>query len=66
MLETLEDHLSAMLNQLDIRPVCDPNVDVSEEFDPSLPIDSDKNKVYRVFSIDAIDEMFPKKGSDMI
>lgn len=66
MLETLEDHLSAMLNQLDIRPIFDPSVDVSQEFDPSLPIESDKNKVYRIFSIDAIDEMFPKKGSDVI
>ena len=64
MLEELEDCLAAMLNNLDVAPVLDPNESVEGEFDLSRPIRARENKVYQVFSIETIEKMFPKKGRD--
>lgn len=66
ILEELEDHLSSMLNNLDVEPVPDPTESVYGEFDLSKPIRSRDNKVYRVFSIDIIDQLFRKKGRDEV
>ncbi len=63
-LEEIEDCLSGMLNNLDVEPVIDPDETVEGEFDISKPVNSRANKVYQVFSIEVIERMFPKKGSD--
>ena len=63
-LEELEDCLAAMLNNLDVEPVLDPNESVEGEFDLSKPIRSKENKVYQIFSIETIEKMFPREGRD--
>ncbi len=64
MLEELEDHIGSMLNKLDVEPVLDLEETVATEFDINKPIRSKDNKVYRVFSIETIEKLFGKKGSD--
>jgi len=63
-LEELEDCLAAMLNNLDVEPVLRPNESVEGEFDLSKPIRARENKVYKIFSIETIEKMFPKKGRE--
>lgn len=61
-LEEVENLLSAMLNNLGVQPVPDSEETLSEEeFDMTKPVRSPKNTVYRVFSIEAIEAMFPSK-----
>ena len=64
MLESLEDCLASMLNNLDVEPKMTRNESVDGEFDISKSIRAKENKVYQIFSIETIEKMFPKKGSD--
>ncbi len=64
MLEEVEDCISTMLNNMDVEPVRDPYESVEGEFDVNKPIRARENKIYQVFSIEAIENMFPKKGGD--
>lgn len=61
-LESVENRLSAMLNNLGVEPVPDKNENITCEFDIQKPIRSADNKVYRVFSVETIEAMFDKKG----
>jgi hypothetical protein len=53
-----------MLNNLDVEPKMTQNESVDGEFDISKSIRAKENKVYQIFSIETIEKMFPKKGSD--
>lgn len=64
MLREVKDRIAGILNNLDVEPIFDPYESVEGEFDVNKPIRSKDNKVYRVFSIETIEAMFPKKGSD--
>ena len=61
MLEEVEDRLSSILNNLDVEPVLDNEETVYGEFDMTKPIRARENKVYKIFSIDAIDRMIAKQ-----
>ena len=63
MLAKLDDRLSSMLNNLDVEPIVNPEETVEGEFDISKPIKARENKIYRIFSIETIERMFPRKGS---
>lgn len=63
-LEMLENHLSAILNNLGIEPVVDKSINIKNEFDIKLPIDSPQNKVYKIFSIEVIEELFSSNGGE--
>lgn len=66
MLGEVEDQLSAMLNNLGVEPVYQPEENVDKEFDLTKPFHARENSVYKVFSIETIEAMFSKKkkGSD--
>ncbi len=64
MLEKLEDCISSILNNLDVEPTFDPYDAIDDEFDLNKPFRSRENRVYQIFSIETIERMFPKKGSD--
>lgn len=64
MLEEVQDQLSGMLNNLGVEPVYHPDESVEGEFDLTKSFRSRENSVYKVFSIEVIEAMFPKKGSD--
>ena len=66
MLEEVEDQLSAMLNNLGVEPVYQPEERVDKEFDLTKPFHARENSIYKVFSIETIEAMFSKKkkGSD--
>ncbi len=64
LLQEVEDCLVTMLNNMDVEPVMDCMDSVDGEFNPNKPIRSRDNRVYQIFSIETIEKMFPKKGSD--
>ena len=64
MLDDMSDCLSSMLNNLDVEPVFDPNESVDGEFDLCKSLYSRENKVYQIFSMETIEKIFAKKGSD--
>lgn len=63
-LESVENRLSAILNNLGVEPTPDPYESVDHEFDIQRPIRAAENRVYKVFSIEAIESMFPRKGGN--
>ena len=63
-LDDLQDHIGTILNKLDIEPVLDEEETVANDFDITKPIRAKINRVYRVFSIETIEKLFSKKGSD--
>ena len=63
-LESVENRLSAILNNLGVEPTPDPYESLDHEFDIQRPIRAAENKVYKVFSIETIESMFPKKGGE--
>jgi hypothetical protein len=63
MLDEVSGRLSSMLNNLDVEPVVNPDESVEGEFTLSKSIKARENKVYRIFSIETIERMFPRKGS---
>ncbi len=64
MLERLGGCVGGILNQLDVKPVVGPVEQLDGEFDISKPISARENSIYHIFSIETIERMFPKKGSD--
>lgn len=64
MLEEVQDQLSGMLNNLGVEPVFDNEESVDGEFDLTKSFRSRENSIYKVFSIEVIEKMFPRKGSD--
>ena len=66
LLEDLEDHLSSMLNNLDVDPVLDPDDSLVGEFDITKPLRARENKIYRIFSLDTIEKLFSKKGREQL
>ena len=61
-LENVENRLSAILNNLGVEPKPEKHEDLSDEFDAQKPINAPINSVYRIFSVEAIESMFPGKG----
>ncbi len=64
LLDELIDRIGSMLNKLDVEPVFEPEESVTSVFDVTKPIRSRENSIYRIFSLDTIDKLFVKKGSD--
>ncbi len=62
MLEMVEDKLSAILNNLGVAPVVVHYNDLEDEFDVSKSFRSTYNKIYKIFSLDAIENLFGGKG----
>lgn len=60
-LEELENTISAMLNNLGVEPEVVRFNDLTEEFDVNKSIRSNANKIYKIFSIDAIEALFETK-----
>ena len=61
-LESLENHLSSILNNLGIEAIVDKTINVASDFNIEEPIKSPANKVYKIFDIDTIEDLFAKKG----
>lgn len=61
MLELVENKLSAMLNNLGVEPVVVRYKNLEDEFDVSKSYMSNDNKIYKIFSIDAIEGLFGGK-----
>lgn len=64
-LEVVENLLSGMLNSFGEKPDISQLEDVRDDFKIDKPITAVENKIYKIFSMDAIDTMFKKKGEDM-
>lgn len=64
MLEEMQDKVSSMLNNLEVEPVVDPYESVFGEFDLNKSLRAKDNKIYQIFSIETIEKLFCKKGSD--
>ena len=58
MLELVENKLSAMLNNLGVEPVVVRYTNLEDEFDVSKSFMSNDNKIYKIFSLDAIEQLF--------
>ena len=61
MLEVVENHLSAMLNNLGVEPTVVRYKDLAQEFNVNKSYMSNENKIYKIFSIDAIENLFVNK-----
>ncbi len=62
MLERVRDALLGMMSSLRIVPDAKSDVSIEGEFNIEKPFNSNENRVYKVFSVDAIEKMFNKKG----
>lgn len=60
-LENVENKLSAMLNNLGVEPVVVRYKHLEDEFDVNKPVTSPDNKIYKIFSLDAIEGLFGGK-----
>lgn len=58
MLEIVENKLSAMLNNLGVEPIIVKYNDLSDEFDVNKSYMSNDNKIYKIFSIETIENLF--------
>lgn len=61
LLEIVENKLSAMLNNLGVEPVVVRYKNLEEEFDVNKSFMAKDNKIYKIFSIDAIEGLFGTK-----
>ena len=61
VLEEVENCLSGILNNLGIRPTVDETETVEGEFNLLKPIRASENKVYKIFSLDAIESVLVRK-----
>ncbi len=61
MLEIVENKLSSILNNLGVEPVVVRYKDLEDEFDVSKSFRSNYNKIYKIFSLDAIEDLFGGK-----
>ncbi len=66
VLEEVENCLSGILNNLGIRPSGDETETVEGEFNLLKPIRDMENKVYKIFSLDAIESILVRKDSEVI
>ena len=57
VLETVENCLSGILNNLGIYPSVDKFVNIEGEFNALSPINSADNNIYRIFSLDTIERL---------
>ncbi|MBE6631103.1 MAG: hypothetical protein E7623_00215 [Ruminococcaceae bacterium] len=64
LLEEIQDKISSMLSNLEVEPILDPNESVQGEFDLTKSFKAKDNKIYQIFSIETIEDMFRKRGSD--
>lgn len=64
-LEEVENLLSSMLNSFGERVDLTQLEDVRDEFRIDKPITAAENKIYKIFSMDAIDRLFKQKGGEM-
>ena len=62
----MENCLSGILNNLGIRPVVDETESVEGEFNLLKPIRANENKVYKIFSLDAIESVLVRKDSEVM
>ncbi len=62
MLERVRDALLGMMSSLRIIPDAKSDVSIEGEFNIEKPFNSNENRVYKVFSVEAIEKMFNKKG----
>lgn len=62
ILEDVENCLSGILNNLGIHPTIDDSTSVDGEFNLLRSIRSPENKVYKIFSLDAIESVLVGKG----
>ena len=58
MLEIVENKLSAMLNNLGVEPVIVKYNDLSDEFNVNKSYMSNENRIYKIFSIETIENLF--------
>lgn len=65
-LDDLENCLGTILNNLGVHPVVDENVIVEKEFNMLKPIISYENKIYKVFSLEAIEELLIKDERGLV
>ena len=61
VLESVENCLSGILNNLGIYPSVDKYVNIEGEFNALSPINSADNKIYRIFSLDTIERLLNNK-----
>ncbi len=66
MLEMVENQLSGMLNNFGEKPDISIMEDVRDEFKIEKPITAAENRIYKIFSMDAIDAMFKQKGEEVL
>ena len=66
VLEEVENCLSGILNNLGIRPIVDETESVEGEFNLLKPIRANENKVYKIFSLDAIESVLIRKDSEVM
>ncbi len=66
VLEEVENCLSGILNNLGIRPVVDETESVEGEFNLLKPIRANENKVYKIFSLDAIESVLVRKDTEVM
>lgn len=66
VLEEVENCLSSILNNLGIHPTVDENQTIEGEFNLMKSIRSPENKVYKIFSLDAIETLLIKNNSEVI
>ena len=66
VLDDVENCLGTILNNLGIHPVIDDNVSVNGEFNLLKSILSYDNKVYKVFSLEAIESLLIKDKRGVI
>ncbi len=59
-LDNVENCLGTILNNLGVHPIIDNNVIVEREFNMLKPILAHDNKIYKVFSLDAIESLLIK------
>ncbi len=60
-LQVVEDKLSSILNNLGIEPSVVRYKDLQDEFDVNKSLNSNANKIYKIFSLDAIENLFGGK-----
>ena len=52
------------MNNLGIEPIIDKSINIDNEFNIDEPIKSAFNKVYKVFDIDTIEDLFARSGGN--
>ena len=63
MLEKVQDRISSMLNNLDVEAIIDADDAAPSELDISKSFIAKENKIYQIFSLDTIENMFLESRS---